>query len=121
MTSSDEFEASELRIELEDIETTKAIYYEKVKVGDKEERVERTAEQTTTLFSGKFPILGSLNVIQGFREEYAFRIPISANSSITYYGRNASNKWTLKAVLGIRNRPDIVSHPIEVHIVPPVY
>ena len=93
VSSGEEFDVTELRVELEDIEITRANYQERVKVDGKEEVVKGTAEEYTTLFSEKTSVSGSVHITQGFTGEYKFKIPIPANAPITYYGKNASNKW----------------------------
>lgn len=87
VSSSEEFDITELRVELEDSEIVRADYQESVKIGGKDEVVKRTAEEHTILFSVKTSVSGPMHITQGFTGEYKFKIPIPVNASITYYGK----------------------------------
>jgi hypothetical protein len=117
VAASEEFDAVELRVELEDYEQSKAFY--RISRPNQPD-ITGTAEEGTRLYTGKVAVSGPLHVTKGFTGEYNFRIPIPANASTTYSGKNASNKWSIKGVIGVSGRPDVNSHEIEVIVVPAV-
>jgi hypothetical protein len=117
VTANEEFDAVELRIELEDFEQSRAFY----RISrPNQPHITGTAEEGNKLYTGKATVSGSLHITKGFTGEYNFRIPIPANVSTTYSGKNASNKWSIKGVIGVSGRPDVNSHEIEVIVVPAV-
>ena len=117
VAASEDFDATELRVELEDYEQSKA-YYRVPRPNQPD--ITGTAEEGNKLYTGKVTVSGPLHLTKGFSGEYNFRIPIPANASTTYSGRNAINKWSIKGVIGVSGRPDVNSHEIEVLIVPAV-
>ena len=117
VAASEEFDAIELRVELEDYEHTRA-YYRVSKPNQPD--ISGTAEEHNKLYSGKITVYGPIHFTKGFTGEYNFKISVPANALTTYYGKNASNKWSIKGVIGVSGRPDLNSHKIEVMIVPTV-
>ena len=114
VAAGEEFDATELRVELEDYEQTKAFY--RVSRPNQPD-ISGTAEEQNKLYSRKVTVSGPIHLIKWFIGEYNFRIPIPANASTTYSGRNAINKWSIKGVIGVSGRPDVVGHEIEIIIV----
>ena len=117
VAASEEFDATELRVELEDYEQSKA-YYRVPRPNQPD--ITGTAEEGNKLYTGKVTVSGPLHLTKRFTGEYNFRIPVPVNASTTYSGRNASNRWSIKGVIGVSGRPDVNSHEIEVMIVPTV-
>ena len=117
LAASEEFDTTELRVELEDNENTKA-YYRVSRPNQPD--ISGIAEEHNKLYSGKATVYGPIHITKGFTGEYSFRISVPANASTTYSGKNASNKWSIKAVIGVSGRPDVNSHEIEVMVVPAV-
>ena len=117
VAASEEFDATEFRVELEDYEHTRAFY--RVSRPNQPD-ISGTAEEQNKLYTGKVTVNGPIHLTKGFTGEYNFRISVPANASTTYSGKNASNKWSIKGVIGVSGRPDVNSHEIEVIIVPAV-
>ena len=117
VSASEEFDATELRVELEDYEHTRANY--RVSRPNQPD-INGTAEEHNKLYTGKATVYGPIHLTKGFTGEYNFRISVPANASTTYNGKNASNKWSIKGVIGVSGRPDVNSHEIEVIVVPTV-
>ena len=113
--ASEEFDATELRVEVEDYEHTRANY--RVSRSNQPD-ISGTAEEHNKLYTGKATVSGSVHITKGFTGEYNFRISLPTNASTTYYGKNASNKWSIKGVIGVSGRPDVNSHEIEIMVVP---
>ena len=114
VSSSDEFDVDELRIELWVTEWTKAT--EKKGSGSDARTV--TAEQNAKLHDGKISVAGRMKVTDGFNQEFPFSIPLPSGVPPTYRGRNASNTWKMKGVIAVKGRPDVTGHVLEVQINP---
>ena len=117
VAANEEFDATEVRVELEDYEQSKALY--RVSRSNQPD-ITGTAEEGNKLYTGKVAISGPIHITKGFIGDYNFRISIPANAFTTYYGKNANNKWSIKGVIGVSGRPDVTGHEIEVMIVPAV-
>jgi len=114
VSSSEEFDADELRIEMWVIEWTKAT--EKKGSGNEARNV--TAEQNAELHKGKISVTGRKHITEGFNEEFPFTIPLPSGVPPTYRGQNAKNTWRMKGVIAVKGRPDVTGHVIEVQINP---
>lgn len=114
VSSSEEFDADELRIELWVTEWTRA--KGSVRVDDETRIV--TVEQKATLHQGKNAVAGRMHITKGFNQQFSFSIPLPPNVPPTYHGQNAKNTWNLKGVIAVKGRPDVTSHTIEVSITP---
>lgn len=114
VSSSDEFDVDELRIELWVTEWTKATETK----GSGSDAVTVTAEQNAKLYDGKISVTGRMKVTDGFNQEFPFNIPLPSGVPPTYRGRNASNTWKMKGVIAVKGRPDVTGHIMEVQINP---
>ena len=112
VSSSEEFDATEMRIEIWVTEWTKAT--EQKKVG--QQTVPVTAEQKRTLHQSKNTVAGGRHLTSGFRESIPFSVPLPSNVPPTYRSNNARNTWMMKGVIGVKGRPDVTSHDMEVVI-----
>lgn len=114
VSSSEEFDADELRIELWVTEWTKATE----RKGSGREAKTVTAEQSARLHDGKYTIAGRMKIAEGFNQEFPFSVPLPSGVPPTYRGRNARNTWKMKGVIAVKGRPDVTSHDMEVQINP---
>jgi len=114
VSSSEEFDADELRIELWVIEWTKAT--EKKDSGS--DAITVTAEQNAELHKGKVSVAGRMKITDGFNQEFPFSAPLPPSVPPTYRGHNARNTWRMKGVIAVKGRPDVVGHVMEVQINP---
>ncbi|MDI6904859.1 MAG: sporulation protein [Candidatus Bathyarchaeia archaeon] len=114
VSSSEEFDADESRIELWVTEWTKAT--EKKGSGSEERTV--TAEQNAKLHEGKIAVAGRMHITEGFNQQFPFSIPLPSGIPPTYRGHNARNTWRMKGVMAVKGRPDVTSHIMEVQINP---
>jgi hypothetical protein len=110
ISSSEEFDTDEIRLEFWVNEWTKATQQKQVG----QQTVPVTAEQTTTLHKGKLTVSGGRHITAGFRETIPFNLPLPSNVPPTYRGQNARNTWMIKAVLGVKGRPDVETREMEV-------
>lgn len=122
VSSSEEFDADELRIELWVTEETKATGG--VTIHIREESETRTVTETVTvkqsasLHEGKNTVAGRMHITEGFNQQFPFNIPLPPGVPPTYRGRNATNTWRLKGVIAVKGRPDVTGHIMEVSINP---
>jgi hypothetical protein len=110
VSSVEEFDVDELRIELWVIEWTKAT--EKKGSGNEAKTV--TAEQNAMLHEGKITVSGRMHINEGLNQQFSFSVPLSSGIPPTYRCHNASNTWRMKGVIAVKGRPDVTSHIIEV-------
>lgn len=115
VTSSDEFEADEIRIEIEVTEETRATGTPVQRFGTGERKIV-TVQQSANLHKEKTTVAGRMKITKGFKEGFPFSIPIPSGVPPTYHGRNANNTWRLKGVIAVKGRPDVTGHPTEVTI-----
>ena len=80
VSSSEEFDADELRIELWVTEWTTAT--EKKGSGSDARKV--TAEQNATLHNGKITVAGRMHITEGFNQQFPFSKPLPSGVPPTY-------------------------------------
>jgi hypothetical protein len=112
ISASEEFESDEIRIEMEVNEWVKAT--ERQTAG--EQQVNVTAEQNSMLHRGKHTVTGGKQFSDGTNESIPFSINLPPSVPPTYRSNNARNTWTMKAVVGIKGRPDVTTNETEVTI-----
>lgn len=110
ISASEEFDADELRIEIWVNEWTRATQNKMVQ----NKQVPVTAEQNSTLHQGKLTVAGGRHFTSGFRESIPFSLPLPSSVPPTYRSMNARNTWMMKGVIGVKGRPDVTSHDMEI-------
>lgn len=117
ISSSEDFEASEIRIELECVEAAKAVKY----VYDQARKREVPVEvwESARLYFAKIPLAGKLHISEGFRGDYAFSAEIPITLKPTYKGIDRRVTWTIKGVVAVEGRPDATSRAIEIQVAQP--
>jgi len=121
VTSQEEFEADEIRVEL--------VAFEKLKPGggfvrdiseNQETRLYSSPNQNTqaagtveySMYRGQAQVSGKLRITSGFSQQFTFKITVPANLGPTFQGMRRDGRWlqrtwTLKAVLAVGGRPDL--------------
>ena len=112
VSSSEDFDADEIRVEFEATEWTCAT--QSMDIEGNQRTV--TARQTNRIHEGKTAITGRIHVTDGFRKDFPFSINLPQGVPPSYQGKNATNIWKIKGVLAVKGRPDITSHQMEVQI-----
>lgn len=112
ISSNEEFDADELRIEIRVNEWTRAT--EQKTTG--QQQVPVTAQQNSTLHQGKLTVAGGRHFTDGHSESIPFSLSLPSNVPPTYRSQNARNTWVMKGVIGVKGRPDVTSHEMEVVI-----
>ena len=118
VSSSEEFDADELRIELWVTEETRATGSVTIRTKEGSETKTVTVKQSAKLHEGKNTVAGRMHITEGFNKQFPFSIPLPPGVPPTYRGRNATNTWKLKGVIAVKGRPDFTGHIMEVSITP---
>ena len=112
ISSSEEFDADELRIEVRVNEWTKATQQKTVG----QQQVPVTAEQNSVLHQGRLTVAGGRHFTSGSSESIPFSLSLPSTVPPTYRSQNARNTWMMKGVIGVKGRPDVTTHEMEVVI-----
>ncbi len=112
VTSYEEFDIDEIRLEIKVQEWTRATQNQNVN------GIQRalTSEMMNPHHQSKVTLQTGMHVTNGFRQEYPFSVNLPAGLPPTYMGVNARNTWLVKSVAAVRGRPDIVGHETEVNV-----
>ena len=112
ISSSEEFEADELRIEIGVTEWTRAT--EQRKSG--EQTITVTAQQTNRLHRGKISVAGYTQIHDGDTQEIPFSAHLPTSVPPSYRSQNVRTTWTIKAVVGVKGRPDVTTRNTEIQV-----
>ena len=112
VSSSEQFEADEIRIEMWVTEWTRAT--EQRKSGDR--TISVTAQQTSNLHRGKISVVGYTQLQDGEKQEFAFNAHLPSSVPPTYRSQNVRTRWMIKGVIGVKGRPDVTSNQIEIQV-----
>lgn len=117
VSSDEEFNADEVRCELQCIESAKVqkrIYDPALK-----HEVTREVWETATLFSVKPILSGPIHISRGFTSKFPFKINIPITMKPTYKGIDRRVVWSIKGVIAVKGRPDAVSQALEIQVAQP--
>jgi hypothetical protein len=118
LSSSEEFDSDEQRIEVWVTEWVKATE-QKQQPGQapgQQRTVPVTAQQTTKLHESKNPIGGRQHFTAGFNNTVPFSIRLPSGIPPTYRSQNVRTSWMLKGVIAVKGRPDVTGYDTEVVI-----
>jgi hypothetical protein len=113
VTSSEEFDIDEIRMEIWVNEFTRATG--SVDLGGNQKKTV-TLQQNNKLHDGKVAVAGRMHIPEGFNKEFPFTINLPPGVPPSYRGRNATNTWKMKGVIAVKGRPDVTSHDTEVQV-----
>lgn len=117
VSSDEEFEAREIRAEIQCVEKAERIVYQYDSMV--KQNVPREVEESRTLYFAKPPATGLTHITQGFSRTFPLSINIPAGGTPTFQNINVRVWWQLKGVIAIDGRPDITSQLIEIQVAPP--
>jgi hypothetical protein len=122
VTSEEEVDVSEVRAELEANEKRKKGRYETetstLPDGSKEtKQVWKEQWETATFYTAKPQISGPVHLTTGNTRDFSFSIAIPASGQPSFMDMDGSVTWSLKVVMGIGNRPDIITPTFEVQVI----
>ena len=112
LSSSEEFEADEIRIELWVTERVQAT--EQQKAGERTITV--TARESNNLHRSNISVAGYTQFNDGFNDEFPFSAHLPANVPPTYRSRNVQTTWMIKGVIGVKGRPDVTTNHMEIQV-----
>ncbi|MEM3069764.1 MAG: hypothetical protein QW638_02515 [Candidatus Bathyarchaeia archaeon] len=117
ISSEEDFEATDIRCEISCMESAKKTKREYDK--EKGREVEREVWESVTLYSAKPTLRGATKIYRGYREEIPFSIGLPPTGRPTYKSINNNVVWSIKGVIGVDGRPDVVSRTIEIQVAQP--
>ncbi len=112
VTSYEEFDIDEIRLEIIVHEFTRAT--QKHNLNGIEREI--TSEMRNPHHNSKVTLQTGMHVTNGFRQDYPFSVNLPSGLPPTYRGINATNTWAVKSVAAVRGRPDIVGHETELQV-----
>lgn len=116
VTSSEEFDAKEVRCEFQSVEMKKRV------VPQYDATLKRTVPkevtESATLWSARPVLSGLLHVTSGFSQTFPLSINIPAGGRPTFHSVEQNVTWSLKGVVAIEGRPDVTSTTVEVQVSP---
>jgi hypothetical protein len=117
ISSNEEFEAKEIRCEFQCVETAKKVVPQYDAVAKRE--VLRQVQESATLYSARPAFGGPLHVANGFSQTFPVNLNIPAGGRPTFHSIDSTVSWSLKGVIAIEGRPDIVSNTTEIQVSAP--
>ncbi len=117
VSSSEDFDATEIRCEIQCVEEakkTKREYVERLKV-----YVDREYMDSQTLYSAKPALSGATKINNGYNTSFPLNINIPAGGRPTFRSVNGKVAWYLKGVIAVDGRPDVTSSTSEIQVVQP--
>lgn len=112
VSSSEEFDVDEVRIELWVTEWTRAT--EQKQQPGQPRPIAVTAQQTTKLHESKNVIGGRQHFTAGFSNTFPFNIHLPSGVPPTYRSQNVRTSWMFKGVIAVKGRPDVTGYDTEV-------
>lgn len=112
VSSSEKFNAEELRLEIRVTEWTQAT--EQKKQG--EQTIKVSAQQTEVLHQGKHSVYGQIQFTDNFSQEVPFNVHLPSGIPPTYQSQNARTTWLVKGVIEVDGRPDVTGHEMEIKV-----
>lgn len=118
VSSSEEFDVDEIRIELWVTEWTRATEQKQLpgQQPGQQRSTAITAQQTTKLHESKNVIGGRQHFTAGFGNTMPFSIHLPSGIPPTYRSQNVRTTWMLKGVIAVKGRPDVTGYDTEVVI-----
>jgi hypothetical protein len=117
VSSSEDFQAAEIRCEIQCVEEarrTKRVYDENLRMN-----VDRQVTETATLFAAKPNVSGGMAINNGYSGIFPFKVNIPAGGRPTFRGVDNRVTWTIKGVIAVKDRPDVVSSVSEIQVAQP--
>jgi hypothetical protein len=117
VSSREDFEATEVRCEIQCVEHAKTIK----QVYDSELRrsLPREVDASAVLFSSNPILSGPTKLSNGETRNFSLKANIPAGGRSTYRSIDRSVVWTIKGVVAVDGRPDATSRTAEIQVTPP--
>lgn len=117
VSSDEEFDAKEIRCEIQSAEEAKRIkpvYDETAK-----RELLKEVSESATLYSAKPGVTGPLHLTRGFSQTFPFGMNLPAGLRPTFKSLDSKVTWSLKAVIAVEGRPDVTSETAEIQVTQP--
>ena len=111
----EDFDVTEVRCELQCVEQARVIK----QVYDSELRrtLPKEVEDCAVLFSARPVLTGSTHMARGEPRDFPLNINIPAGGRPTCKGIDRKVTWTIKGVVAVDDRPDVVSNTAEIQVI----
>jgi sporulation-control protein spo0M len=117
IASKEEFDATEIRCEVQCIQQAKAIRY--IYDASLKRNTLREVDETATIFSAKPILNGPIHISQGEMRDFPLNINIPAGSQPTYVGVDRRITWNVKGVVAVDGRPDATTKIADIQVITP--
>lgn len=117
VTSREEFDATEIRCEMQCIEEAKKmkrIYDEQL-----HREIDKEIWENATLVATKPSLNGPTHLTNGFTKDLPFNINIPVSGPPSYRSLDRKVTWSMKGVIAVDGRPDVTSRTMEVQVAQP--
>jgi hypothetical protein len=113
--SGEDFDITEVRCELQCVEQARVIR----QVYDSELRrtLPKEVEDCAVLFSAKPVLTGPTRMARGETRDFPLSINLPATGCPTYKSIDRKVTWTIKGVVAVNDRPDVVSKTCEIQVI----
>lgn len=117
VTSEEEFDAKEVRCEIDCVEKAKRMKY----VNDPalNRQVMKEVDESATLYSAKPAFAGPMHIASGSPQTIPCKVSIPAGGRPTFKSIDSNVTWTIKGVISIDGRPDVTSPTTEIQVTSP--
>jgi hypothetical protein len=116
-TSDEEFDATEIRCEIQCVEDAKRVKY--VNDPATNRQVLKEVRESATLYSGKPAISGPIHITKGFSQTFPCKINIPAGARPTFKSIDSTVTWTVKGAIAVQGRPDVTGPIVEIQVTQP--
>jgi hypothetical protein len=117
VSSKEDFESTEVRCEIQCVEQAKVI--KQVYDATLKRSVPQEVQDSAVLFAAKPVLSGPTHIDGGETRDFPVSINIPAGGRATYQGIDRRVTWTIKGVVAVDGRPDVVSRLAEVQVTLP--
>lgn len=117
VSSMEDFDATEVRYEISCVEQARVIREEY----DSQLRrmLPREVQESSVVFAAKPALSGPTHLANGETRDFPLSVSIPAGGRATMQGMDRSVTWSIKGVVAIDGRPDVVSKVAELQVVQP--
>ncbi len=117
VSAMEDFDATEVRYEISCVEQARVIRQEY----DPQLRrmLPREVQESQVLFAAKPALGGATHFANGENRDFPLSVNVPAGGRATIQGMDRSVTWTIKGVVAVDGRPDVVSKTADLQIVQP--
>jgi hypothetical protein len=117
VSSMEDFDATEVRCEISCVEQARVIrqqYDPQLK-----RTLPREVQESSVLFTAKPVLSGPTHLANGETRDFSLSVNIPAGGRATVQGMDRSVTWSIKGVVAVDGRPDVVSKVANLQVVQP--